>query len=157
MLLKQTFEKLSNIKERHSVLMILLPISGPFKSVVFIEAEVNQKFDAKLYLTFATSYYVMINGEISETDLFFFLYFFTTWFHCKQELWKSKLFSHNQRCIDKPSCEVPFSSVKTCINVEKYQLKLKLTDCESKRLSDLYRKHCWNDSNFQAFFICNLS
>ena len=52
--------------------MILLPISGPFKSVVFIEAEVNQKFDAKLYLTFATSYYVMINGEISETDLFFF-------------------------------------------------------------------------------------
>lgn len=72
LLLKQTFEKLSNIKERHSVFMILLPISGPFKSVVFIEAEVNQKFDAKLYLTFATSYYVMINGEISETDLFFF-------------------------------------------------------------------------------------
>ena len=59
LLLKQTFEKLSNIKERHSVFMILLPISGAFKnfclkSVVFIEAEVNQKFDAKLYLTFAT-------------------------------------------------------------------------------------------------------
>ena len=75
LLLKQTFEKLSNIKERHSVFMILLPISGPFKSVVFIEAEVNQKFDAKLYLTFATSYYVMINGEISETDLVFFFIF----------------------------------------------------------------------------------
>ena len=55
--------------------MILLPISGPFRSVVFIEAEVNQKFDAKLYLTFATSYYVMINGEISETDLGFFFIF----------------------------------------------------------------------------------
>ena len=81
LLLKQTFEKLSNIKERHSVFMILLPISGAFKSfclksVVFIEAEVNQKFDAKLYLTFATYFcfcYVMIIGEISETDLFFYI------------------------------------------------------------------------------------
>ena len=148
LLLKQTFEKLSNIKERHSVFMILLPISGAFKnfclkSVVFIEAEVNQKFDAKLYLTFATYFcfcYVMIIGEISETDLFFiFLY---NMIPLQTRILKKQTFVTQSKIIHlwlcgQPSCEVPFSSVITCINVEKYQLKLKLTDCESKRLSDL--------------------
>lgn len=75
----------SNIRERHSLHMIMLPIFGVcnnfcLKSVILIEAEINQKFDTTLCLILLLS--LRYDYRWNQRNTCSFGYVIAKWFHC---------------------------------------------------------------------------